>query len=861
MPPPEPAPTVGASPTAPAPPAGKPPPKYLEASEEKLNSILDYSYGMRSIASVATKLWLALPGEPLGGPPGNADLPRAHVYAARGDIGSLQALLRAQGPDAISDTLRDPRGRSPLDMAALGGSIDTVKWLLEHTDVPDPAKPARPTCRKELRGATTITSMFFRRVDLASLAASKGHLKMLLWVLDELKVPAEKPTSKDADKPIRALDMICWDVRSPIHWAAASGSIDCVKVLLARGASPSRLALGTPLHWAALSGSLPLVKLLLNTKDAGTLQPPVLDKQGRSVVVWAAMAPTPDVLKFIVAETGKPITDPAIYVNDKGGDTLLHFVSTVPTAQWLLEEGKLNINDADEFGVPPFLSVLARGLAPLAMWMVDSAGADPKAKTINHSDALTAAIEGGSLAAVEWLVEKHGYSPNQPRGPRNVTAMSTAAYQGQLEIMKTLKSKYGAPLDGKQDLSGNSPLMLAALQKHLHVVDYLLEQSVNLEDKNNAGENALMFAIKSHNRLMIERLVAHGADVNAALGSSGLTCFITAIISGQPDIAQYLVDKGARITMKDTLMRFAAVSDSVATLEYVMQPEILGGSPHVYADNTLMYAVDEGAKETAKFLLDFGVSSLDYRTTDGCTILAQSVRRCDLEMAKMLMEYPDVCRIVNQGSVCAMSWAATVGSVEALEALKAIGGKVDIATMGGTTPLHYAARNGQKDAVDWLLKNGANLGAENLQGATAADEAAAVGQEDIALHLRKLEKSTGVSKARGKADLARRGGLFGILSGKSRRAEKKAAKKLGGPPVGSRGVPGKPVLPYAQAKKVTTPPAEGPFAIWPTSELRKDPLYSKVPKKAAAVTPSPAAGSAVATSTTEDPKKLVGDSV
>nr|XP_023691900.1 ankyrin repeat domain-containing protein 66-like isoform X3 [Paramormyrops kingsleyae]XP_023693489.1 ankyrin repeat domain-containing protein 66-like isoform X3 [Paramormyrops kingsleyae] len=65
------------------------------------------------------------------------------------------------------------------------------------------------------------------------------------------------PNQKDVD----------WDYRTPLHWAAAKGQADTVRILLEHGASPClRTASGwTPTHFAAESGRLGVLRLLHST--------------------------------------------------------------------------------------------------------------------------------------------------------------------------------------------------------------------------------------------------------------------------------------------------------------------------------------------------------------------------------------------------------------------------------------------------------------------------------------------------------------------------------------------------------------------------------------------------------------------
>jgi ankyrin repeat protein len=123
------------------------------------------------------------------------------------------------------------------------------------------------------------------------------------------------------------------------------------------------------------------------------------------------------------------------------------------------------------------------------------------------------------------------------------------------------------------DFTGQTPFLRAALSGDVTVMKLLLEHGADPNIQTFAGSTALMAAAginwmggqtytESKESLMeaVKICLDHGADVNAE-NSMGLRAIFGAVNRGSDDIVQLLVDKGARVDVKDkenrTLMMWA----------------------------------------------------------------------------------------------------------------------------------------------------------------------------------------------------------------------------------------------------------------------------------------------------------------
>jgi YVTN family beta-propeller protein len=104
--------------------------------------------------------------------------------------------------------------------------------------------------------------------------------------------------------------------------------------------------------------------------------------------------------------------------------------------------------------------------------------------TKSQKGNLHEAIERGDLVATRWWLDR-GASSNE-RNEDGATPLSTAAFQGHIEIAKLLIEKGARVSVGNRD--GNTPLHVAAFMCRVGVVDLLLKNGASVRKKNLRGE-------------------------------------------------------------------------------------------------------------------------------------------------------------------------------------------------------------------------------------------------------------------------------------------------------------------------------------------------------------------------------------
>jgi len=127
--------------------------------------------------------------------------------------------------------------------------------------------------------------------------------------------------------------------------------------------------------------------------------------------------------------------------------------------------------------------------------------------------------------------------------------LMVAAYRGYFKVVKRLIEAKADTL--ARDKWGHDPLILAAHNGHLEVLEYLLMQrpdndgvSKGVDNRDNAGWTALMFAARYGHARVVHRLLKAGADIDAR-NNDRYCAFIFAAWFGHWDVLKLLGDARA----------------------------------------------------------------------------------------------------------------------------------------------------------------------------------------------------------------------------------------------------------------------------------------------------------------------------
>ena len=276
---------------------------------------------------------------------------------------------------------------------------------------------------------------------------------------------------------------------TPLMYAAAVGSTDAMRMLLAAGAdAKAKNAFdATPLIWAA--PNLEKVRLLV---DAGA-DVNARSKQGITpLLVAASTAGSIDIARFLMAHGasvksgGASAADSPETASQNGG---------MPQPRKALDQGDFT----------PLLAAASANDLEMARLFIEK-GVDVNAATSRGDTPLQYAAGAGNLAMVKLLLAK-GADVNAAtsgslqvrKGPialNHLSPLMYAAPYGTPELIKTLVDA-GAKVNA-QDIRGMTPLMLAVSSEtqNAEVARLLVASGTDLKTKSLLGETALDWARK-----------------------------------------------------------------------------------------------------------------------------------------------------------------------------------------------------------------------------------------------------------------------------------------------------------------------------------------------------------------------------
>jgi len=270
----------------------------------------------------------------------------------------------------------------------------------------------------------------------------------------------------------------------------------------------------------------------------------------------------------------------------------------------------------------------------------------------------------------------------------------------------------GAHIDFK-DKDGLTPLYWAAFSSSKDVLDLILARGNYANTIHMAACRGDLSRVKKH--------VEQGTDVNAR-DECGCTPMHWAVLAESPEVADFLIGKGADVNAKDA-RNFTPL---MAARGLPMVELLISKGADIQAQENLQeltklhMACRKGDKDVVKFLISKG-AEVDRKNSSGQTPLWLAANYGHREIVELLINKgADIKEVSSKRSGHNPLYiAARNGHREIVELLINKGADVNSRTRDGSTPLHIATLNGHIETAKLLVEKGADVNAKSDDGSTA----------------------------------------------------------------------------------------------------------------------------------------------
>jgi ankyrin repeat protein len=191
-----------------------------------------------------------------------------------------------------------------------------------------------------------------------------------------------------------------------------------------------------------------------------------------------------------------------------------------------------------------------------------------------------------------------------------------------------------------RDERGWTPLMTAAENNQVSILEYLISQKVYLDIKNESGDTALMRAVLRNNYKSAEILIKAGASLKIR-DNRGYTPFQRACEKGYLEIAKLLIKDKSEfkdkilLNPKKSALHLAIKKDNLELMKWLLENGLDINTKDEDGKTPLMDAVSNLKPSTVKFLLEKGASVNDT-SNNGEDILSISRQTLNNEMISII---------------------------------------------------------------------------------------------------------------------------------------------------------------------------------------------------------------------------------
>jgi ankyrin repeat protein len=563
------------------------------------------------------------------------------------------------------------------------------------------------------------------------------------------------------------------------HLAAELGSTSCLSYLAKRGGSRALVARDkdgwTPLHYAAHSGQLESVKVLIM---AGS--PILRDDKGKTPMYWCGRrASDLNIVSFLLDATLRSgATSRARNMIVRDSATYAHVSSTISVNKTKGTTG-IGVGDAkiSATSTNRIRSSLEESVdeasGDFTMLMVgNDANSDRTANSVYNAEHQRTETQSTDDKNVEVNYGDDG-NETESEPTANMSLCKKRNPRAEVKSRRQIGRRSSDAKDRKEEGSwtnlhlfvinsademelenlclkpnirnnvnaagecGLTPLHMAAIRGNIIFCEVLLNHGAYLCQVDSGGKTALHRAAQAGRTMTVKYFLEKGININAK-DNDGRTPLHDAAYNGHVDAASILIQNGATCDEIDidgsTALLLAAHSGHVDMVDLLLHNGVDADKPDLDGCTALHDAAEKSRVEVAKILLEYN-ARLDVRNECGRTALHAACAHGHYDVAKTFVDHilitenaEQILNARDEDGWSALHDAVVTGNIHLVRLLVENG--LDVNEGDQQPPLHGAAANGHAEVVRYLMGQGARTNEGDSNGDTALHWAAFKGQSD-----------------------------------------------------------------------------------------------------------------------------------
>ena len=330
--------------------------------------------------------------------------------------------------------------------------------------------------------------------------------------------------------------------------------------------------------------------------------------------------------------------------------------------------------------------------------------------------ALHLAILGKQHEMTQWLINEDANLESEDFDQE--TPILTAAYQDDVDVLECLLQN-GANTE-IASIWGDTPLLRSIKHSSISQVKLLLDYGAHIDTTNHSAESALHIAVSAQDFAKVKLLIDLGANVNI-IDNQGRTPLHEAIETGAVEIAKCLLAVGAATDIQDrsnrTPLEIAFTRHDFVATELLLENGATPDDHNLPALPTEMDAEDISPEEAVESD-DHKINMLvrHYKTSSTTTTIYPSstlylaAEAGDVEQVSSILESGGYANSRNgERALTPLEIATRKRNGEVIETLLRHNAVIKHHVTRGPSSLAYAIKQRQSNTTRLLLQHGANL--------------------------------------------------------------------------------------------------------------------------------------------------------